>query len=104
MRAACENMTFPAAASQHCQAYGDGFPTATRGFSFGTGREEVGNIKASSAQNATAMEELLVDPSIIRMATYPLRERRSFMLNLALIFVFVSAPPGVVLPHLCRLP
>ncbi|KAJ7799450.1 hypothetical protein B0H14DRAFT_2388030, partial [Mycena olivaceomarginata] len=72
MRAARENMTFPAAASQHRRAYGDGFPTATRGFSFGTGREEVGNIKASSAQNAAAMEELLTDPSIIRMATYPL--------------------------------
>ncbi|KAJ7797700.1 hypothetical protein B0H14DRAFT_2618679 [Mycena olivaceomarginata] len=72
MRAARENMTFPAAASQHRRAYGDGFPTATRGFSFGTGREEVGNIKAFVCPERRAMEELLTDPSIIRMATYPL--------------------------------
>ncbi|KAJ7708552.1 hypothetical protein B0H14DRAFT_2228716, partial [Mycena olivaceomarginata] len=48
------------------------FPTAARGFAFGGGREEVGNIKASSARNATATEELLEDPNVIRIATSPL--------------------------------
>ncbi|KAJ7861828.1 hypothetical protein B0H14DRAFT_2349798 [Mycena olivaceomarginata] len=67
-------MTFPASAFHHRWAYaeGEGFPTAARGFAFGGGREKVGNIKASSAQNTAAMEELLNDPSVIRMATYPI--------------------------------
>jgi hypothetical protein len=33
----------------------------------------VGNIKASSARNAAATEELLEDPNVIRIATSPLR-------------------------------
>jgi hypothetical protein len=44
------------------------------GFSFGRGRQVVGNIKSSSARNAAAMEELLSDPNVARMATYPIRE------------------------------
>ncbi|KAJ7763261.1 hypothetical protein B0H14DRAFT_2633759 [Mycena olivaceomarginata] len=49
-----------------------GFPTAMHGFVFGGRREEVGNIKASSARNTAAMEELLKDPSLICMATSPI--------------------------------
>jgi hypothetical protein len=49
-----------------------------RGFAFSGGRERVGNIKASSAKNTAAMEELLDNPSVICMATYPIRERHSF--------------------------
>ncbi|KAJ7823337.1 hypothetical protein B0H14DRAFT_2370197, partial [Mycena olivaceomarginata] len=58
MREARDKMTFPASAFHHRRAYaeGEGFPTAARGFAFGGGREKVGNIKASSAQNAAAME------------------------------------------------
>ncbi|KAJ7771429.1 hypothetical protein B0H14DRAFT_2402191, partial [Mycena olivaceomarginata] len=84
MRAARDKMTFPAGAYHHRRAYGEGFPTATHGFAFGGGREEVGNIKASSARNAAAMEELLEDPSLIRMATSPIRASSSF---------FLLAPP-----------
>ncbi|KAJ7789646.1 hypothetical protein B0H14DRAFT_2397268, partial [Mycena olivaceomarginata] len=72
MRAAREKMTFPADAYHHRRATGDGFPAATRGFAFGGGRQEVGNIKASSQTNAAAMDELMEDPSIGRMATYPI--------------------------------
>ncbi|KAJ7717096.1 hypothetical protein B0H14DRAFT_2412768, partial [Mycena olivaceomarginata] len=49
-----------------------GFPAASYGFAFGGGRETVGNIKAPSAKNAAAMEELLNQPSVVRMATYPI--------------------------------
>ncbi|KAJ7898181.1 hypothetical protein B0H14DRAFT_3424543 [Mycena olivaceomarginata] len=72
MRAARDKMTFPASVYHHRRAYGDGFPTGVHGFSFGCGRENISNIKASSAQNTTAMEELLEDPDIVRMATYPI--------------------------------
>ncbi|KAJ7767576.1 hypothetical protein B0H14DRAFT_2633051 [Mycena olivaceomarginata] len=74
MHEARDKMTFPAGAYHHRRAYaeGEGFPTCTCGFAFGGGRERVGNIKASSAKNAAVMEELLDNPSIIRMATYPI--------------------------------
>ncbi|KAJ7862662.1 hypothetical protein B0H14DRAFT_2349430, partial [Mycena olivaceomarginata] len=74
LRKARDKMTFPAGAYHHRRAYGDGegFPTALHGFAFGGGREEVGNIKASSARNAAATEELLEDPNVIRIATSPL--------------------------------
>ncbi|KAJ7791303.1 hypothetical protein B0H14DRAFT_2395735, partial [Mycena olivaceomarginata] len=74
MREARDKMAFPAGAYHHRQAYaeGEGFPTCTRGCAFGGGRERVGNIKASSAKNTTAMEELLDNLSVIRMATYPI--------------------------------
>jgi hypothetical protein len=71
IRKARDKMTFSAGAYHHCCAYGDGegFPTVVHSFAFGGGREEVGNIKALSARNAAATEELLEDPSIIRIAT-----------------------------------
>ncbi|KAJ7880771.1 hypothetical protein B0H14DRAFT_3434322 [Mycena olivaceomarginata] len=64
MREARDKMSFPAGAYHHRQAYteGEGFPTSTHGFAFGGGREKVGNVKASSAKNAAAMEELLDNP------------------------------------------
>ncbi|KAJ7790900.1 hypothetical protein B0H14DRAFT_2396083, partial [Mycena olivaceomarginata] len=79
MREARDKMTFPTGAYHHRRAYaeGEGFPTCARGFAFGGRREQVGNIKASSAKNAAAMEEL-DNLSVIRMATYPIRERCSF--------------------------
>ncbi|KAJ7820008.1 hypothetical protein B0H14DRAFT_3472643 [Mycena olivaceomarginata] len=74
MREARDQMSFPASAYHHRRAYaeGEGFPTAVQGFAFGGGREKVGNIKASSAKNAAAMEEMLDNPSVVRMATYPI--------------------------------
>ncbi|KAF7340635.1 hypothetical protein MSAN_02135400 [Mycena sanguinolenta] len=71
-RRARDQMTFPAGAFQHRRASGEGFPTAAAGFAFGTGRKGVGNIRASSATNAAAMDELLAEPSVGRMATYPI--------------------------------
>ncbi|KAJ7681814.1 hypothetical protein B0H14DRAFT_2422667, partial [Mycena olivaceomarginata] len=71
MRNARDKMTFPADAYHHRRAAGEGFPTASKGFGYGGGRKIVGNIKASSKTNAAAMDELLSDPSIARMATYP---------------------------------
>ncbi|KAF7324229.1 hypothetical protein MSAN_02531900 [Mycena sanguinolenta] len=70
-RSAREKMSFPAAAFQHRRASGEGFPAVAAGFAFGVGRQEVGNIKASSARNAAAMDELLADPSVGRIATSP---------------------------------
>jgi hypothetical protein len=67
-------MTFPAGAYHHRRASGEGFPTAAKGFGFGGGRQAVRNIKASSQRNAAAMNDLIDDPSIARMATYPIRE------------------------------
>ncbi|KAJ7824906.1 hypothetical protein B0H14DRAFT_2369278, partial [Mycena olivaceomarginata] len=55
----------------HRRASGEGFPTAAKGFAFGGGRQAVGNIKASSQRNAAAMDDLIDNPSIARMATYP---------------------------------
>ncbi|KAJ6451456.1 hypothetical protein C8R45DRAFT_769811, partial [Mycena sanguinolenta] len=74
-----DKMTFPADAYQHRHASGEGFPTAAAGFAFGVGRQSVGNIKATSARNAAAMDELMADPSVARMATYPIRESRLFL-------------------------
>ncbi|KAJ7902515.1 hypothetical protein B0H14DRAFT_2221465, partial [Mycena olivaceomarginata] len=48
------------------------FPAPADGFGFGGGRKTVGNIKASSQTNRAAMDELLEDQSIQRMATYPI--------------------------------
>ncbi|KAJ7789967.1 hypothetical protein B0H14DRAFT_2310009, partial [Mycena olivaceomarginata] len=72
MRAARDKMTFPAGAYHHRRASGEGFPTGAKGFAFGGGRQTVGNIKASSQRNAAAMNDLIDDPSITRMATYPI--------------------------------
>jgi hypothetical protein len=74
MREARDKMIFPAAACKHRRASGDGFPAENFGFSFGGGRKVVGNLKSSSARNGAAMEELLADPNVARMATYPIRE------------------------------
>jgi hypothetical protein len=102
MRAARDKMTFPAGAYHHRRAYeGEGFPTATRGFAFGGGREEVGNIKASSARNAAATEELLEDPNVIRIATSPLRACSFFFFfpSLPHRSSFSSTLQGAVLPN-----
>ncbi|KAJ7355486.1 hypothetical protein DFH08DRAFT_803495 [Mycena albidolilacea] len=64
MHNARDKMTFPADAYHHCRAAGKGFPTATRGFTYGGGRKIVGNIKASSKTNVAAIDEHLSDPSI----------------------------------------
>jgi hypothetical protein len=74
MREARDKTTFPAAACKHRRASGDGFPAENFGFSFGGGRKVVGNLKSSSARNGAAMEELLADPNVACMATYPIRE------------------------------
>ncbi|KAJ7679695.1 hypothetical protein B0H14DRAFT_3536176 [Mycena olivaceomarginata] len=68
MRAARDQMSFPASACQHrC----GNFPTETDGFAFSRGRQTVSNIKQRSQRNRRAMDQLLADPSITRMATYP---------------------------------
>ncbi|KAJ7301215.1 hypothetical protein DFH08DRAFT_722276, partial [Mycena albidolilacea] len=82
MREARAKMTFPAAACQHRRASGDGFPAEGFGFAFGGGRRVVGNIKSSSARNAAAMEELLADPNVARMATYPIPHFQSLCYNI----------------------
>ncbi|KAJ7803736.1 hypothetical protein B0H14DRAFT_2189604, partial [Mycena olivaceomarginata] len=69
MRTAREKMSFPPSACSHRR--GD-FPTETDGFAFGGGRQTVGNIKQHSAQNTAALEELLTDKNVERMATYPI--------------------------------
>ncbi|KAJ7742090.1 hypothetical protein B0H14DRAFT_3515169 [Mycena olivaceomarginata] len=73
MRETRDKMSFPASTYYHCRAYaeGEGFPTAVLGFSFSGGREQVGNIKVSSAKNATAME-VLNNRSVVCIATYPI--------------------------------
>ncbi|KAJ7321808.1 hypothetical protein DFH08DRAFT_1085708 [Mycena albidolilacea] len=81
MREARDKMMFPAAACQHRRASGDGFPAESFGFSFDGRRQIVGNIKSSSARNAAAMEELLADPSVTRMATFPIHEQISHPLS-----------------------
>ncbi|KAJ7866795.1 hypothetical protein B0H14DRAFT_2347292 [Mycena olivaceomarginata] len=68
MHAARDQMSFPASACQHRRG---NFPAETDGFAFGGGRQTVGNIKQRSQGNRRAMDQLLADPSIIRMATYP---------------------------------
>ncbi|KAJ7763897.1 hypothetical protein B0H14DRAFT_2403448, partial [Mycena olivaceomarginata] len=72
MREARSKMTFPAAACKHRRASGDDFPAESFGFSFGGGRQVVGNLKSSSDRNAAAMEELLANSNVARMATYPI--------------------------------
>ncbi|KAJ7788500.1 hypothetical protein B0H14DRAFT_2253294, partial [Mycena olivaceomarginata] len=74
MRAARDRMSFPASACQHRRR---NFPADTDGFAFSGGRQTVGNIKQRSQGNRRAMEQLLADPSITRMATYPVRDRLS---------------------------
>ncbi|KAJ7701737.1 hypothetical protein B0H14DRAFT_3031547, partial [Mycena olivaceomarginata] len=69
MRAACEKMSFPAHACRHRRG---NFPAEHAGFAFSTGRQTVGNIKRRSQRNAKAMDELLADKSIGRMAAYPI--------------------------------
>ncbi|KAJ7358145.1 hypothetical protein DFH08DRAFT_953331 [Mycena albidolilacea] len=77
-----DKMTFPAAACQHRRVSGDGFPAEGFGFAFSGGRQVVGNIKSSSARNAAAMEELLSDPNVARMATYPIPPFQSLCYNI----------------------
>ncbi|KAF7366118.1 hypothetical protein MVEN_00488600 [Mycena venus] len=76
MRTARDKMSFPPQAFVHRRATqaGGGFPAEADGFSFGGGRNTVGNIKARSQGNRVAMDELLADLSIVRMATYPIHE------------------------------
>ncbi|KAJ7862388.1 hypothetical protein B0H14DRAFT_3444764 [Mycena olivaceomarginata] len=69
MRAAREKMSFPPSACSHRRG---GFPAETDSFAFGGGRQTVGNVKPRSAQNRTALEDLLQDKNIQRMATYPI--------------------------------
>ncbi|KAJ7796029.1 hypothetical protein B0H14DRAFT_3495283 [Mycena olivaceomarginata] len=69
MRAARDKMLFPPSACSHRRG---NFPAPADGFGFGGGRKTVGNIKASSQTNRAAMDELLEDQSIQRMATYPI--------------------------------
>ncbi|KAF7367661.1 hypothetical protein MSAN_00829800 [Mycena sanguinolenta] len=71
-RAAREKMLFPASAYIHRRASGPGFPTSTRGFGFGTGRQTVGNYKACSRTNEAAMGELLANDAVNRAATFPI--------------------------------
>ncbi|KAJ6480220.1 hypothetical protein C8R45DRAFT_832147 [Mycena sanguinolenta] len=63
---------FPAATFHHRRASGEGFPATAAGFAFGCRRQDVGNIKASSATNAAAMDQLMEDSSVVRMATFPI--------------------------------
>ncbi|KAJ7866281.1 hypothetical protein B0H14DRAFT_3442550 [Mycena olivaceomarginata] len=70
VREARDKMTFPTAACQHRRASGDGFPR--RGL-----------------WNAAAMEELLGDPNVARMATYPIH---SFSKNPRLHRTFPRSP------------
>jgi hypothetical protein len=100
MRAAQEKMMFPADAYHHRRATGDGFPAAAHGFAFGGGRQEVGNIKASSQTNAAAMDELMEDPSIGRMATYPIRKQLFGEAGRFAYFAAVSFVPSPVLSDL----
>ncbi|KAF8137920.1 hypothetical protein K438DRAFT_1786205 [Mycena galopus ATCC 62051] len=74
MRAARDAMSFPPSGFVHRRATsaGGGFPTESDGYSFGGSRRFVGNLKACSACNHTAMDELLADKSIGHMATYPI--------------------------------
>jgi hypothetical protein len=65
-----EKMSFPPSACSHRRG---NFPSETDGFAFGGGRQTVGNIKQRSGQNCAALEDLLQDKNIERMATYPIR-------------------------------
>ncbi|KAF8176193.1 hypothetical protein K438DRAFT_1460212, partial [Mycena galopus ATCC 62051] len=51
---------------------GGGFPTENDGYSFGGGRQFVSNLKVRSARNRAAMDTLLADKNVGRMATYPI--------------------------------
>ncbi|KAJ7776667.1 hypothetical protein B0H14DRAFT_2631678 [Mycena olivaceomarginata] len=68
MRAARDKMSFPPSACSHRRG---NFPAPAQGFAFGGGRRTVGNIKALLPTNQAAMDELLEDESVRRMATYP---------------------------------
>ncbi|KAF8178777.1 hypothetical protein K438DRAFT_1604479, partial [Mycena galopus ATCC 62051] len=61
---------------------GGGFPTEADGHSFGGGRQFVRNIKARSAGNRAAMDELLADESIGRMANYPIPAFQAFFYHI----------------------
>ncbi|KAJ7790066.1 hypothetical protein B0H14DRAFT_3502077 [Mycena olivaceomarginata] len=61
-------------AAQWINRCGRNFPAPAQGFAFGGGRRTVGNIKALSPTNQAAMDELLEDESVRRMATYPHKE------------------------------
>ncbi|KAJ7742103.1 hypothetical protein B0H14DRAFT_2407171, partial [Mycena olivaceomarginata] len=103
MRETRDKMSFPASTYYHCRAYaeGEGFPTAVQGFSFSGGREQVGNIKVSSAKNATAME-VLNNRSVVCMATYPISECPLFVPSST--HISSSPLPDIVLSDLRQLP
>ncbi|KAJ7824057.1 hypothetical protein B0H14DRAFT_3469580 [Mycena olivaceomarginata] len=69
MRAARDKMSFPPSACCHRRG---NFPAPAEGFAFGGGRQTIGNIKALSPTNRAAMDELLENESLQRMATYPI--------------------------------
>jgi hypothetical protein len=96
MRAACEKMSFPARACEHRRG---NFPAEDAGFAFGGGRQTVGNIKRRSQRNAKAMDELLADKSIGRMATYPIRTW-ALALHPTGSYLFSSCLSGRLLQHL----
>ncbi|KAF7377996.1 hypothetical protein MSAN_00223500 [Mycena sanguinolenta] len=64
-------MSFPESAFLHRRATGPGFPSSTKGFGFGNGRKGVGNYKPRSQKNSVAMDELLENNAVQRMAMYP---------------------------------
>ncbi|KAJ7650515.1 hypothetical protein FB45DRAFT_1017907 [Roridomyces roridus] len=74
LREAREKMTFPGGAYEHRRSFDDdeGFPTHTDGYAFGGGMASVSNVKPSSAHNTQVMDEVRADPSVARMATYPI--------------------------------
>ncbi|KAJ6494207.1 hypothetical protein C8R45DRAFT_1095156 [Mycena sanguinolenta] len=81
-RNARAHMSFPDSAFVHRRATGPGFPTSTKGFAFGTGRQNVGNYKARSKKNSAAMDELMEDDAIQRMATFPYPLFQSLCFNM----------------------
>ncbi|KAJ7339274.1 hypothetical protein DFH08DRAFT_812665 [Mycena albidolilacea] len=65
MRAVHKKMLFSPIACNHRRG---NFPSETDGFGFGGGRQTVSNIKQRSGQNGAALEDLLQDKNIERMA------------------------------------
>ncbi|KAJ7821084.1 hypothetical protein B0H14DRAFT_2832086 [Mycena olivaceomarginata] len=92
MRAACDKMSFPPR----------NFPAPARGFAFGGGRQTVGNIKALSPANQAAMDKLLEDESIWRMATYPIPVFQSLCFPIYSDYHCTKQQLLQKNPHLCR--
>ncbi|KAJ6468766.1 hypothetical protein C8R45DRAFT_1105421 [Mycena sanguinolenta] len=76
-----------------------------RGFAFGTGRQNVGNYKARSKKNSAAMDELMEDDAVQRMATFPYPLFQSLCFNIATatstaLSVEAPSPPSLrILAH-----